>query len=124
MRRLLLGELPFFTQTSGLLGFWPDLILGAQMEKCSLEFFTKNEKFENRKWKCSRTVTFSAGKKYVGWDLAETRRNEASNIYLAVGENPNRFEVRKLSNDHLEVVGVLENPSIAAFRSHYKGIPY
>ena len=54
----------------------------------------------------------------------KTLRNEAPDIYLAVGKNPNRFEIRKLSNDHLEVVGVLENPSIGAFRSHYKGIPY
>ena len=55
-------------------------------------------------------------KKTIGWDFAETLRNEAPNIYLAVGENPNRFEVRKLSNDGLEVVRVLENPSIGCLQ--------
>ena len=64
----------------------------------------------------SRVPTLIGGKKYVGWDFAETLRNEASDIYLAVGKNPNRFEVRKLSNDHLEVVRVLENPSIGCLQ--------
>ena len=63
-------------------------------------------------------------KKTIGWDFAETLRNEAPNIYLAVGENPNRFEVRKLSNDLLEVVGVLKIRRSGASRSHYKGMPY
>ena len=60
----------------------------------------------------SWVLTLIGGKKYVGWDFAETFINEASDIYLAVGENPNRFEVRKLSN----VVRVLENPSIGCLQ--------